>query len=76
MKGARKTKGNHDAPPKARPGTFRRLLGYTGVAWQLLAALISCIIVKSLLELAVPWVMGFMLFDGVIAKRNLDALPK
>jgi subfamily B ATP-binding cassette protein MsbA len=41
-----------------------------------LAALISCIIIKSLLELAVPWVMGFMLFDGVIAKRNLNALPR
>ena len=73
---ARKTTGNNTPPPKARPGTFRRLLGYTGVAWQLLAALISCIIIKSLLELAVPWVMGFMLFDGVIAKRNLNALPK
>ena len=63
-------------PQKARPGTFRRLLAYTRVAWHLLLALFSCIIIKSLLELAVPWVMGFMLFDGVIAKGNLSALPR
>ncbi|HKZ78500.1 MAG TPA: ABC transporter ATP-binding protein [Pyrinomonadaceae bacterium] len=62
--------------PKTKPGSFRRLLSYTRVAWRLLLALFSCIIVKSLLELAVPWVMGFMLFDGVIAKQNLSALPK
>jgi len=61
---------------KTGPGSFRRLLSYTRVAWRLLLALFSCIIVKSLLELAVPWVMGFMLFDGVIAKQNLSALPK
>ena len=63
-------------PVTARPRTFRRLLGYTRVAWPLLVALFSCIIIKSLLELAIPWVMGFMLFDGVIAKRNLDLLPQ
>lgn len=62
--------------PSSQPGSFRRLLSYTRVAWRLLLALFSCIIIKSLLELAVPWVMGFMLFDGVIAKRNLSALPK
>ncbi|HLE62074.1 MAG TPA: ABC transporter ATP-binding protein [Pyrinomonadaceae bacterium] len=60
---------------KARPGTFRRLLSYTRVAWRLLLALFSCIIIKSLLELSIPWVMGFLLFDGVIAKGNLAALP-
>jgi subfamily B ATP-binding cassette protein MsbA len=51
-------------------------MSYTRVATHLLLALFSCIIIKSLLELAIPWVMGFMLFDGVIAKRNLDGLPK
>jgi subfamily B ATP-binding cassette protein MsbA len=61
---------------KARPGTFRRLLAYTRVAWRLLLALFSCIIIKSLLELSIPWVMGFLLFDGVIAKGNLSALPR
>jgi ATP-binding cassette, subfamily B, bacterial MsbA len=67
---------NGTAPRQARSRTFRRLLSYTRVAWPLLFALFSCIIIKSLLELAIPWVMGFMLFDGVIAKRNLSALPK
>jgi ATP-binding cassette, subfamily B, bacterial MsbA len=57
------------------PGTFRRLMSYTRVAWHLLSALFLCLIIKSLLELAVPWVMGFMLFDGVIAKGNLSGLP-
>ncbi|HKZ03570.1 MAG TPA: ABC transporter ATP-binding protein, partial [Pyrinomonadaceae bacterium] len=61
---------------KARPGTFRRLLSYTRVAWRLLLALFSCIIIKSLLELSIPWVMGFLLFDGVIAKGNVAGLPK
>lgn len=64
------------SPQKARPGTFRRLLGYTQMAWVLLAGLFACIIIKALLELAVPWVMGFMLFDDVIAKRNINALPR
>ena len=61
---------------KAPQRTFRRLLTYSRVSWHLLVALFCCIIVKSLLELAVPWVMGFMLFDGVIAKRNLSLLPQ
>lgn len=74
--GGRKATNVHAKPQKARPRTFRRLLGYSGVAWHLLVALFSCIIIKSLLELAVPWVMGFMLFDGVIAKGNLSALPR
>jgi ATP-binding cassette, subfamily B, bacterial MsbA len=67
---------NGNAPRQAKSRTFRRLLSYTRVAWSLLFALFSCIIIKSLLELAIPWVMGFMLFDGVIAKRNLGGLPK
>ena len=72
----RKASKNDSRKNNARPGTFRRLLGYTRVAWRLLLALFACIIIKSLLELAIPWVMGFLLFDGVIAKGNLGALPK
>jgi len=74
--GESKDANKEATPQKARPGTFRRLLAYTRVAWHLLLALFSTIIIKSLLELAVPWVMGFMLFDGVIAKKNLSALPR
>lgn len=73
--GALKDSSKPNTLQKARPGTFRRLLSYTRVARLQLVALFSCIIIKSLLELSVPWVMGFMLFDGVIAKRNLSALP-
>ena len=67
---------NDATAKKAPPGTFRRLLKYTRVAWRPLVGLFACIIIKSLLELSVPWIMGFMLFDGVIAKRNLGALPQ
>lgn len=76
IKVGRKDTGEKAKLHKARPGTFRRLLRYTRVAWRLLLALFSCIIVKSLLELSIPWVMGFLLFDGVIAKGNVSALPK
>jgi subfamily B ATP-binding cassette protein MsbA len=75
IKVGRKTTADKAQLQKARPGTFRRLLAYTRVAWRLLLALFSCIIVKSLLELSIPWVMGFLLFDGVIAKGNLSGLP-
>lgn len=67
--------GKPESGPRRRPGTFRRLMSYTRVAWHLLAVVFLCLIAKSLLELAVPWVMGFMLFDGVIARRNLNGLP-
>lgn len=56
-------------------GSFLRLIAYTRTAWHLLLALFVCIIAKSLLELALPWVIGFMLLDGVIAKADLDKLP-
>ena len=74
ISGAKTKKLQNQSMPRG-PRTFRRLMSYTRVAWHLLAALFSCIIIKSLLELAVPWVMGFMLFDGVIAKGNLSLLP-
>lgn len=68
--------GGGDAKATAsRRGSFLRLLGYTRAAWHLMAALLACIIIKSLLELAVPWVMGFMLFDGVIRGGDLSQLP-
>lgn len=58
-----------------RRGSFLRLVLYTRAAWLPILALLGCIGVKSLLELAVPWVMGFMLFDGVIRNRDLSGLP-
>jgi ABC-type multidrug transport system fused ATPase/permease subunit len=69
---------NSSAMRKAKPnrrGSFLRLVLYTRAAWLLILALLGCIGVKSLLELAVPWVMGFMLFDGVIRNRDLSGLP-
>ncbi len=69
---------NSSATGKAKPnrrGSFLRLVLYTRAAWLLILALLGCIGVKSLLELAVPWVMGFMLFDGVIRNKDLSGLP-
>lgn len=68
--------GGAQSGANAKPrGTLFRLLSYTRTAWLLIIALLGCIGVKSVLELAVPWVMGFMLFDGVIRTGDLSSLP-
>ena len=61
---------------RLRRGSLFRLLAYTLTAWHLMLALIACIAVTALLELAVPWVMGFMLFDGVIKGGDTARLPR
>jgi subfamily B ATP-binding cassette protein MsbA len=62
-------------PPADVQGSLMRLLPYARRVWPLLAGLFAAIAAGALLELAVPWVMGFMLLDGVIRDRNLTALP-
>jgi ATP-binding cassette, subfamily B, bacterial MsbA len=62
--------------PRARRGTLTRLLPYALGVWPLLAATLVCILASALLELAVPWVMGFLLLDTVIKEARLDALPR
>jgi len=52
-----------------------RLLSYSRRAWHLLVGLFVCILANSLLELAVPWVIGFMLLDGVVKRAELGRLP-
>jgi ABC-type bacteriocin/lantibiotic exporter with double-glycine peptidase domain len=42
--------------------------------WPLLLALLACIVVNSLLDLLVPWVMGFVFVDRVIRQARLDEL--
>lgn len=69
--GRRRAKGL----PEATRGSFAQLVSYMAGAWHLLAGLLFCIIINSLLELAIPSVMGFMLFDRVIKNANLSLLP-
>ena len=65
--------GGKAAAPPTR--TLRRLCRYALRAWQVLGGLGVCIIATSLLDLAVPWVIGFLLLDRVIKKNDIHALP-
>jgi subfamily B ATP-binding cassette protein MsbA len=56
-------------------GVLRRLLPYAFDVSYLLVGLFVCIITLALLELAVPSVMGFLLFDRVIGRGDLSLLP-
>ncbi|HYE72180.1 MAG TPA: ABC transporter ATP-binding protein, partial [Blastocatellia bacterium] len=55
--------------------SFARLLSYTRSAWRSLTLLCISLIATSLLELAVPWVIGFMIVDRVIRRGQLSELP-
>ena len=54
---------------------MRRLLTYVLGPWPLLAVVGASIAAASLLELAVPWVIGFLLIDGAVKERDLSRLP-
>jgi subfamily B ATP-binding cassette protein MsbA len=58
-----------------RKGTFRRLLGYAAGVWPILITLGICILGSTLLDLARPWIFGFMLLDRVIRQHDLTRLP-
>jgi len=58
----------------ARRGTFRRLLGYALKVWPILATLGLCIVGSTLLDLARPWIFGFMLLDRVIRHHDIGQL--
>ena len=60
---------------QSRKGTFLRLLGYAKGIWPTLAILGICIVGSTLLDLARPWIFGFMLLDRVIRHHDLARLP-
>jgi len=60
---------------KSRKGTFRRLLRYAAGVWPILTVLGVCILGSTLLDLARPWIFGFMLLDRVIRHQDLSRLP-
>ena len=59
----------------ARKNSLVRLLAYALRAWPLLTGAALFLITNSLLELAVPWVTGFLLLDRVIKRADLGQLP-
>jgi len=60
---------------QSRKGTFLRLLRYAKGVWPTLAILGICIVGSTLLDLARPWIFGFMLLDRVIRHHDLARLP-
>src|SRR6202140_5484084 len=60
---------------QSRKGTFRRLLRYAAGVWPVLTTLGVCILGSTLLDLARPWIFGFMLLDRVIRHHDLSRLP-
>jgi subfamily B ATP-binding cassette protein MsbA len=62
--------------PRAARSSLARLFPYALEVWPLLTAALVCILAASLLDLAVPWVMGFLLLDTVIKEARLDELPR
>jgi len=60
---------------QSRKGTFGRLLGYAAGVWPILVTLGVCIVGSTLLDLARPWIFGFMLLDRVIRHHDLTRLP-
>jgi len=69
--------GDRVAPsPGAARSSLAKLIPYAVGVWPLLASALVCILASSLLELAVPWVMGFLLLDTVVKQARLDELPR
>jgi ATP-binding cassette, subfamily B, bacterial MsbA len=60
---------------QSRKGTFGRLLRYAAGVWPVLTTLGVCILGSTLLDLARPWIFGFMLLDRVIRHHDLTRLP-
>jgi subfamily B ATP-binding cassette protein MsbA len=51
------------------------LISYALKEWRPLLLLTFAIVANSLLDLSVPWVMGFMLLDRVVKRAELGQLP-
>lgn len=71
-----KRNGFATAASVPHPPTLRKLFSYARNVWRLLGALGVAIVAGSLLELAVPWVIGFLLIDHVIRHHEAALLPR
>src|SRR6266571_3009727 len=59
----------------AKRNSLARLAAYPLRAWHLLAGAVLFLLTNSLLDLAAPWVMGFLLLDRVVKRGDLGELP-
>jgi subfamily B ATP-binding cassette protein MsbA len=71
----KESKGCNVPTGKRKRSTLRRLLGYALGVWHLLVSLGICILATSLLDLAGPWIIGFLLVDRVIKQHDPNRLP-
>lgn len=55
---------------EAKPQTLRKLLRYATGVWHLLALLAIVLVSNALLDLAIPWIIGFLLIDRVIRQHD------
>src|SRR6266705_1504811 len=59
----------------AKRNSLARLAAYPLRVWHLLAGAVLFLLTNSLLDLAAPWVMGFLLLDRVVRRGDLGELP-
>jgi len=60
---------------KAKRGTLLRLLSYVRPHWHYALMVAVTVIASTSLSLVQPWVMGFLLVNGVLLQKNLTMLP-
>src|SRR5256712_4157739 len=56
-------------------GTLRKLISYLRPHWPYVLAIGIAMAASDALNLAQPWIIGFLLFGNVIALRNIAFLP-
>ncbi len=62
-------------PRAGSKNTLRRLLSYLKPHWPYALAILLSMVGSAALDLAQPWITGFLLFGEVITRKNLDLLP-
>src|SRR6266850_7839581 len=60
---------------RRRRRTLRRLLAYLKPQWRYALGAFAAIIATALLDLAQPWIMGFLLFGEVLTGGRIGFLP-
>jgi ATP-binding cassette, subfamily B, bacterial MsbA len=60
----------------SRPkGTFRKIISYLRPHWQYVLVILFVMIAGASLQLAQPWIIGYLLVGNVIAFHNMGYLP-
>ena len=71
--------GPSDERPRRQ--TILRLLSYVRPHWKYVVGVVAAILVTAALDLTQPWIIGFVLFNGVLgggdlSRANLGLLPQ